>query len=339
MAVCAVLVTEPAPAPAPARAGEASPPAALPAPGATVSRVPMGPLRTLESGGRKRTYQVHRPQGLSAGAPLWIVLHGSGGTGTDMRALHDGVFDRIADRERLIVAYPDGYGEHWNDCRPRASYSANLEDVDDVGFMRALTRTLAAEDGADLDHVTVIGISNGGHMVFRLAFEAPEMARRHVALLANLPAPENDDCHHSGGAVSMLLVTGGDDPINPARGGLVNLAGNTTRGAVLSSDRSALALATLAGHTGPPELRRIPDRALDDGTSIEVREWYAPDGPAVAWIQVVGGGHSVPTRSKLPKWPPALEAAVRAAYGRQSSEFETAEIIFAFSSSGRLRLL
>lgn len=296
-------------------------------------------VREIDLGERTRTYQVHRPPSAPAGAPLWVVLHGSGGTATDMRAMHGAAFDRLADREGLVVVYPDGEGEHWNDCRPRADYSANLENVDDVGFLRALVEVLRQEEKIDGQRVTVVGISNGGHMVFRLAFEVPELARCYVALLANLPAEGNDDCQHTGRPVPMLLVTGTEDPINPAEGGLVSLAGNTSRGVVLSSRRTAETLAALAGQGGSPEVRRLPDRSPQDGTSIESWVWGRAGHPAVTWIRVLGGGHSVPTQVELPKWPAAIEAAVRAAYGRQSTELETVEIIFDFSSSGRVRLL
>jgi polyhydroxybutyrate depolymerase len=321
--------------------GEPSPP---PLPRDAVERgVPLTALpdaaRQLQIGGRDRTFQLYRPLQAPPVAPLWIVLHGSGGSGDDMRRMHDGAFDRLAERKGLVVAYPDGYDEHWNDCRPRADYAANTLDVDDVGFLRELVDTLYVEEGIDLERVTILGISNGGQMVFRLAFEAPELAQSYVALLANLPAPGNDDCHHSGVPVKMLLINGSEDPINPAQGGVVSLAGNTSRGAVLSAQQTASAFARIAGHEGPPTARRYPDRALADGTSIETSSWSGEGRPRVAWIRVVGGGHSVPTTASLPAWPPAMRTYLLEVYGRQSSEFETAEAVWRFSSSTGAELL
>jgi polyhydroxybutyrate depolymerase len=295
--------------------------------------------RSLDVGGMRRTFLVHRSGGASAGAPLWLVLHGSGGSGEEVRRMHGGAFNRVADRERVIVAYPDGYEEHWNDCRPRADYAANLENVDDVGFLRALVESLHLSDDVDLERVTVIGISNGGQMVFRLAREAPEFGWVYVALLANLPAPGNDDCANRKLPVPMLLVNGSEDPINPAQGGLVSLAGNTSRGAVLSARETAEVFARLAGHTTAPDERRWPDRAQADGTSIESSEWRSLGRPKVAWIRVVGGGHSVPTTATLPEWPPAMQAYLLEVYGRQSREFETAEVVWRFSSSPDKALL
>jgi len=303
------------------------------------SALPLGEVRRLEVAGRERSYQVYRPEGLGEGAPLWVVLHGSGGSGDDMRRMHGGAFDRLAQQRGLVVAYPDGYEEHWNDCRPRADYSANLENVDDVAFLTALVDTLHVEEGIDPEQVTLVGISNGGHMVFRVAFELPELAQVYVALLANLPAPGNDDCRHTEHPVPMLLMSGSEDPINPAQGGLVNLAGNTSRGAVLSAEETAVGFARLAGQVGEPRRTSWTERAPADGTAIESWEWKADGRPSVAWIRVIGGGHSVPTTAPLPAWPAALAAAVLAAYGRQSTEFETAEIIFDFSSSARNALL
>lgn len=300
---------------------------------------PPAEIRRLPVAGRERTYQVYRPAGLADGAPLWLVLHGSGGSGEEVRLMHAAAFDRLADRRGIVVAYPDGYDEHWNDCRPRADYSANLENVDDVAFLTALVDTLHVDEGIDLERVTVIGLSNGGQMAFRLAFEVPELAQVYAALLANLPTQANDDCHHAGRPVPMLLINGSEDPISPAQGGLVNLAGNTSRGAVLSAEDTALAFARLAGHASEPTVQTWPERAPADGTAIESWEWKADGRPSVAWIRVIGGGHSVPTTAPLPVWPAALAAAVLAAYGRQSTEFETAEIIFDFSSSARNALL
>ncbi len=46
-------------------------------------------------------------------------------------------FDEVADRHGFLVAYPDGLDHHWNDGRLPG-------DVDDVGFVAALVRELAA---------------------------------------------------------------------------------------------------------------------------------------------------------------------------------------------------
>ncbi|WP_252406503.1 hypothetical protein, partial [Acinetobacter pittii] len=76
---------------------------------------------------------------------MLVVLHGSRGDGAQMRRISGYGFDRLAAQEGFLVAYPDGFEGHWNDCRKAASYSARLRDVDDVAFLRALVARLAQE--------------------------------------------------------------------------------------------------------------------------------------------------------------------------------------------------
>lgn len=111
----------------------------------------------LTHAGLERTYRLHVPPGhdRTPPAPLMIVLHGGGGDGRGMPKLTEGGFDRLADREGFIVAYPDGIENHWNDGRGNESYRAQRERVDDVGFMGALIDALAASHGIDRARVYV----------------------------------------------------------------------------------------------------------------------------------------------------------------------------------------
>ena len=43
-------------------------------------------------------------------------------------------FDELAERHGFIAVCPEGYQQHWNDCRGGANYAANLENIDDVGL-------------------------------------------------------------------------------------------------------------------------------------------------------------------------------------------------------------
>ncbi|WP_238946921.1 alpha/beta hydrolase family esterase [Seongchinamella unica] len=82
----------------------------------------------------------------------------------------------------FVVAYPDGFDNHWNGCRKSASYTANTRGIDDVGFTRALVARLSADYGVDPGRVHLGGFSNGGNMVYRLALEAPELIAGGLAL-------------------------------------------------------------------------------------------------------------------------------------------------------------
>ena len=57
----------------------------------------------------------------------------------------------------------------------------------DMGFIRALIDRVKAEHAINPKRVYAFGYSNGGHMAFRLAIEAPEEAAAIAAIGAGLP--------------------------------------------------------------------------------------------------------------------------------------------------------
>ena len=83
--------------------------------------------KSLMHEGINRKYLVYKPSKINKNPPLVIYFHGSLGTGENMRNLSGFDFDYLANEYGFVVAYPDGYENHWNDCRRSASYSANLK--------------------------------------------------------------------------------------------------------------------------------------------------------------------------------------------------------------------
>ena len=250
---------------------------------------------SMEYQGHTRSWLAYVPAAVSEAPALVIVMHGSMGTGEQMRSLTRYGFDVAAERGGFIALYPDGYEQHWNDCRAGANYLANTLNIDDVGFMRALVRQLVAEKGVDPARVFATGLSNGGQMAYRLALEAPEMVAGIAAVAANLPAASNFDCEPSGQAVATLVMNGTEDPVNPYRGGVVEIFGDTSRGEVLSATATAAYWAGLAGYSGEGESRVWPRRAPDDATSVESMEWAGAGRAPVSLVTIVGGGHTVPS--------------------------------------------
>ncbi|GAA4538695.1 PHB depolymerase family esterase [Pseudonocardia xishanensis] len=133
----------------------ASPGVSAPAADRTVTLArPEGPREAL----------VVRPASVAPGAPLVVVMHGSGGTAQDMRSLG---FDDLAARDGVVVAYPQGVGRTWNAgaCCGRAASTG----VDDVGYLSALVETLVGADGVDPRRVYAVGFSNGAMMSYTWA--------------------------------------------------------------------------------------------------------------------------------------------------------------------------
>jgi polyhydroxybutyrate depolymerase len=250
---------------------------------------------SLEHGGRTRTWHAYLPAAHAPSPALVFVLHGSGGDFAQARAGYGYDFDALAETEGFIPIYANGFEGHWNDCRKAGPYAANALDVDDVGFFRALVERFAAEHGADRTRVFATGISNGGQMALRLALEAPELVRAVAPVAASLPAERNMDCKPAGRPVSVLIMNGTADPMNPFAGGdvaLYGLLGN--RGAVLSSAESIDYFRDIAGYDAAAERLTLPDAAPDDGTTVEVTRWRAPGRKSVALYAIRNGGHNAP---------------------------------------------
>ena len=132
---------------------------------------------TVLVGAQKRTCLVHLPTAahVAKPQPLVIVIHGSGGTGVSMAGTTG--FDALADKEGFIVAYPEGIvgkNRGWNALFGKpipGGQGAQVDDVDDVGFIRALIDLLHASYHTDPAQVFVCGHSSGAYMAYRVAID------------------------------------------------------------------------------------------------------------------------------------------------------------------------
>jgi polyhydroxybutyrate depolymerase len=179
---------------------------------------------SLSFDGRVRTYRVYAPPGLHQPAPLLFVLHGGGGSGSNMELMTHRDFNRVADRDGVLVVYPDGVGRNWNDGRSDVRSEAMQKNVDDVGFLRALVRTLSARYRVDAKRVYSTGISNGGFMSLRLACDAADVFTAVAPVAANLSVDLGPRCKPSR-PVSVAMLNGTEDPLVPWGGGTVGLWG------------------------------------------------------------------------------------------------------------------
>ena len=133
----------------------------------------------LRFGGEARTYLLHVPPHpprrftRSEPYPLIVVLHGSGAAGETVR--HMSRLDSLADLRDFVVAYPDGtrnwlgLQSGWNagDC----CGAAVRNEVDDVGFLRALVAEVSSALPVDPRRIYVAGFSDGARMAYRVGCE------------------------------------------------------------------------------------------------------------------------------------------------------------------------
>ena len=188
--------------------------------------------RDCPCGCRERSYLAYVPAKLPLAPALIIVLHGSGIGRYEDAGIHGlRVRSPRADQCGFAVLYPDGYQGNWNDCPRMRAFAAKKENIDDMNFIRALIDHFKVEHAIDAKRVYAFGYSNGAHMAFRLAMEAPDAS----------------SCPQQGSTSRVMLMNGTEDPINPYQGGLVTIFGFASRGTVLSSEASARIFANAMG--------------------------------------------------------------------------------------------
>lgn len=175
----------------------------------------------LHVANHERLVIVHVPAGETNTTPLPLVLnlHGSESNAHQEELLTG--MDATADRDRFVVAYPQGLieesrGYAWNvPGEPLTTGAfAPKNAADDVGFLTQLPALLASRYCLDLRRVYVTGISGGGRMASQLACDAPSTFAA-VAPVAGLRYP--GPCRGSR-AVPVLAFHGTADPIDPYRG-------------------------------------------------------------------------------------------------------------------------
>lgn len=240
----------------------------------------------LSVNGETRRYVVVTPDGVTTPAPTVIALHGAAQTPESFRAYFG--LDDAAAKHGFVAVYPEGEGRTWNDGRPAAMrLKMMLRPGDDVAFLVALARRMAADGIADPNRIYLTGISNGGFMVQRMACEHTELFAAYSAIMSTAPANYREECKPAR-PISIQFIHGTADSVI-GYGGFWTPLGST-----LSAPDSARLYAALDG-CGPAKASKLPDLAPGDGTTAVVSRWdECRDGSAVELITIERGGHQSP---------------------------------------------
>ena len=271
---------------------------------------------TLKSGGDLRNYWLVCPEGIekTKPAPLLMVLHGSAGSGEDMMTVTRRGFERLADKEKFVVVYPDALERRWND---------QGGTVDDVGFLLAIVDKLVADGLVDKNRIYVAGISNGGMMAQRLACEQADRIAGIATVAGGLPEPLQATCKPAR-ALPVLVIHGTEDPIVPWSGGAV--AGFEDFGKVLSARETAKFWAANNRCGDGGVIAAEPDRDPKDGTRVKMEVFAScPAGAAVKLAAVEGGGHT---------WPGGYQYLPERFIGRTSQDVDANMLIWDFFKGG-----
>ncbi|BAF89739.1 putative poly(3-hydroxybutyrate) depolymerase precursor [Azorhizobium caulinodans ORS 571] len=246
--------------------------------------------RTMTAGTEQRSFLLSRPSGATTPLPVVIALHGAGESAEGFMGYLG--LEETAARNRFVAVYPQGIGRVWNDGRPAAMrLKAMLTPGDDVTFLVTLTQQLVAEGIADPNRIYMMGISNGGFMVERMACEHADLYAAFSVIMATAPANYREQCRPSR-PVPIMFIHGTADPVIAWDGFW------TPMGATLSAPDSAQLYAALNG-CGESQVQDLPDLNRLDGTTVSVRRWEGCTPPGeVALYRVERGGHQSPARVK-----------------------------------------
>ena len=126
-------------------------------------------------GAHQRTFIVHIPPNFDSNysIPLLFVLHGYT---SSANAIHNySGFDQIADQENFIAVYVQGTTDLNGTTGWNVNVVGTFDDVDDVGFFKALIQYFKTDYNIDSDKIFSSGMSLGGFMSYRLACELEEI--------------------------------------------------------------------------------------------------------------------------------------------------------------------
>lgn len=263
----------------------------------SISQISIGQIQTdsLKIDQNFRSFHYLSPA--KKQAKLVFILHGSGGTGMQIREYAGKPtqkIEEIAPKENILLVFPNGYKKFWNECRKTADSEANHLNINEEAFFSEMISYFHQKYEIDRQSVYVIGTSGGGHMAYKLAMTMPEKIRAITAIVASLPDETNFDCVAKGVAKPIMIVNGTADPLNKYEGGEIILGGNRSLGLVRSTDATFDYWSKLAGYTGKPTMQILPDNDPKDGKIVEKYTFKDTNKPEVSLYKVIGGKHDYP---------------------------------------------
>ena len=264
------------------------------------------------SSGWKRDYLLYVPKSYdrTRPTPLVISLHGAGMWGAAQKETSQ--WNRVAEREGLIVVYPSGDAgagpRIWHVERDAALL------MQDVRFIAELIDTLKAAYNIDSTRIFANGLSNGGGMAFVLSCTLSDRiaAVGMVAAAQLLPWRWCTDQR----PVPMIAFHGTADPQVPYKGGKTFVA--------------PVWFPSVPAWTANWARRnRCAPNPVDSAMAADVtRRSYTncADDAAVVLYTIHGGGHTWPGGKPLPEW----------FVGRTSNSIDADSLMWAFFREHRL---
>lgn len=241
--------------------------------------------RTLRIDEVDREYLLFVPTSLpeaddSPAMPLVMMLHGGGGTARQAAdSLTEGRWMELAERDHFAVAFPQGFGNQWNDCRCDDTRATGAT-ADDIKFFARMIDDIAGSVAIDSKRIYAAGVSNGGMMSFRLAIELPDRLAAACSCVGSVAA--SSECPIPTIPIPVLYMVGTNDPLMPYDGGAIAPSRRNPlgRGTVLSAMESLAFWRNANGADGLPVIENPADSNKDDGSYVVISIWRPSVGGA-----------------------------------------------------------
>ena len=238
----------------------------------------------LEHDGVVRTFKVHVPAGYTGTEPVPLVFVNHAVTQTGLQFGRFGSdMEATADQHGFIAVFANGRFRSWNagSCCDRAAD----EDVDDVGFFRAMVTSIRDDLGLCVDRTRVYstGLSNGAFLSYRLACEASDVFAAVASVAGALAVPAADCAAAQQRPVPLLQIHGTGDRIVDHDAAATSVAAwaelsgcdRSTTDAVQPVSRLDTTCVT---HTGCPAGVEVTFCSVDDGGHCWFGNWTCGTG-------------------------------------------------------------
>lgn len=237
---------------------------------------------TVTVGERERTFQVHVPASYDPATPAPLVLNFHGfGSNAGQQVTLSGMNEK-ADDAGFVAVHPEGTGapQSWN--AGVCCGSASEQDVDDLGFVRAMLDELEARLCIDTERVFSTGMSNGGFFSHRLACELSD----RIAAIAPVAGVIGVESCMPGQPLPVVHYHGTDD-------GVVPYDGSESLGFPSVEE-------TITGWAERNGCDAEREQIFENGDSRCERFLGCPEEGPVVLCTVEGGGHTWPGGTPVP---------------------------------------
>jgi poly(hydroxyalkanoate) depolymerase family esterase len=168
----------------------------------SLSTVVFAQTQSMQVAGVTRTYIVHAPTGIS-NPPFMFNIHGFNMSASSEESYTQ--MDKIADRDKFIVVYPNALPNSSN------QQSWDMSGANDFTFLMAIIDTIDKKYKIDRNRIYSCGFSQGGFMSFQLACRYSDI----FAAIAPTSGLLNGTCTLKR-PLSMRLTFGTNDVATPA---------------------------------------------------------------------------------------------------------------------------